>query len=253
MSLFTIADLHLSTDSKTNKSMEVFGSRWKDYTSRLSKNWRAVVSDGDTVVIPGDISWALTLEEAKCDLLFLDSLPGKKILGKGNHDFWWTTMKKHERFFEEENIRTISFLFNNAHETDEFIIAGSRGWYNDPDAVKSPNPSDFSKVTARELGRLKTSLDAAKALRADSGKEILVFMHFPPVWNGETSEEILALLSAYGIRRVFFGHIHGNYTVPPETECRGIRFSLISADYLAFLPHIIRKDAEEQKEILSKP
>lgn len=253
MSLFTIADLHLSTDSKTNKSMEVFGSRWKDYTSRLSKNWRAVVSDGDTVVIPGDISWALTLEEAKCDLLFLDSLPGKKILGKGNHDFWWTTMKKHERFFEEENIRTISFLFNNAHETDEFIIAGSRGWYNDPDAVKSPNPSDFSKVSARELGRLKTSLDAAKALRADSEKEILVFMHFPPVWNGETSEEILTLLSAYGIRRVFFGHIHGNYTVPPETECRGIRFSLISADYLAFLPHIIRKDTEEPKEILSKP
>ncbi|HBJ18223.1 MAG TPA: serine/threonine protein phosphatase [Clostridiales bacterium] len=252
MSLFTIADLHLSTDSKTNKSMEVFGSRWKDYTSRLETNWRAVVSDGDTVVIPGDISWALTLEEAKCDLLFLESLPGKKILGKGNHDFWWTTMKKHERFFEEAGIHSLSFLYNNAHETEDFIIAGSRGWYNDPDAVKSPNPSDFSKVTARELGRLKTSLDAARVLAGKSGKEILAFTHFPPVWNGEASEEIVSLLLSYGVRRTYFGHIHGNYTVPPETEYRGIRFTLISADYLSFLPRVIRKDTEDKKEILSK-
>lgn len=247
MSLFTIADLHLSTDSKTNKSMEVFGSRWKDYASRLEKNWRAVVSDTDTVVVPGDISWALTLEEAKCDLRFLDSLPGRKILGKGNHDFWWTTMKKHERFFETEGIRTISFLFNNAHETEDFVLAGSRGWYNDPAAVKSPNPSDFSKVTARELGRLKTSLDAARILSDKSGKEILAFLHFPPVWNGETSEDIVSLLSSYGVRRVYFGHIHGNYTAPPEIFYRGIRFTLISADYLSFLPRIIRKEESEKK------
>ena len=247
MSLFTIADLHLSTDSKTNKSMEVFGSRWKDYTLRLEKNWRAVVSDTDTVVIPGDISWALTLEEAKCDLLFLDSLPGRKILGKGNHDFWWTTMKKHERFCEEAGIRTVSFLFNNAYETEDFVLTGARGWYNDPDAVRSPNPSDFAKVTAREVGRLKTGLETAKRLAEKSEKEILAFTHFPPVWNGEVSEEILSLLLAYGVRRAYFGHIHGNYTAPPEIECRGIRFSLISADYLSFLPRLIRKETEEKK------
>lgn len=249
MSLFTIADLHLSTDGKTNKSMEVFGSRWKDYTVRLEKNWRSVVCDSDTVVIPGDISWALTLEEARCDLHFLDSLPGRKILGKGNHDFWWTTMKKHERFFEAEGIRTISFLFNNAHETEDFVLAGARGWYNDPDAVKSPNPSDFRKVTAREVGRLKASLDAAMPLSLASGKEILAFLHFPPVWNGEVSEDIVSLLLSYGVRRAYFGHIHGNYTVPPETLYRGIRFALVSADYLSFLPRIIRKEGES-KEIL---
>ena len=113
MSLFTISDLHLSTHETTNKSMEVFGKRWENYVQRLEKNWRAVVTDSDTVVIPGDISWAIDLEESLSDFLFLDSLPGQKILGKGNHDFWWSTMSKHKQFFEKHNIRTISFLYNN--------------------------------------------------------------------------------------------------------------------------------------------
>ena len=146
MSLYTIADLHLSTFDKTNKSMEVFGRAWADYMLRIENNWRHLITDHDTVIIPGDVSWALSLEEAESDLKFLDSLPGKKILGKGNHDFWWSTMRKHEAFFEKHGISSINFLFNNAHETEDFIIAGTRGWYNDEDATNAPDNADFAKA-----------------------------------------------------------------------------------------------------------
>ena len=241
MSLFTIADLHLSTHDKTNKSMEVFGSRWQDYTKRIATNWKRLVDEGDTVVIPGDISWALSLEEAESDLRFIDSLPGKKILGKGNHDFWWCTMRKHEQFFERLGITTVSFLFNNAHETDEFIIAGTRGWYNDEDAANAPDGVDFEKLTNRESQRLRTSLKCAKELQALSpDKEIVVFMHFPPYWNEKASDGLIEILKEYGIRRVFFGHIHGNYTVAPRFVYEDIEMNLVSADYLEFVPKIVK-------------
>ncbi len=241
MSIFAIADLHLSTLTSTNKSMEVFGKRWADYIGRLKSNWIKLVTDSDTVIIPGDISWALTLDEAESDLKFLDSLPGKKILGKGNHDFWWSTMKKHSAFFENKNINTISFLFNNAYETEDFIIAGTRGWYHDEDASTMPNDADFEKLTKRETQRLKMSLDAAIEIKKSSpDKEILVFMHFPPFWNGVESESIVNMLCEYNIKRVYYGHIHGSYSIPPVTEHKGIKMHIISADYLEFIPKIIR-------------
>ena len=243
MALFAIADLHLSTLDATNKSMEVFGHRWKDYVKRLKDNWIKLVGKDDTVVIPGDISWALTLDEAESDLKFLDSLPGKKILGKGNHDFWWCTMKKHSEFFEKTGINSISFLFNNAHETDEFIIAGTRGWYYDEDAANLPNKTDFEKLTRREAQRLKASLDEAKRLKeASPEKEILVFMHFPPYWNMRESESIMALLTEYGIERVYFGHIHGNYNIEPRMHYKNIELNIVSADFIEFIPKIIRKN-----------
>ena len=243
MSIFAISDLHLSTLDSTNKSMEVFGRRWTGYTEKLKTNWLKLVDDNDTVIIPGDISWALTLEEARQDLLFLDSLPGKKILGKGNHDFWWCTMKKHREFFERNGISTISFLFNNAHETDEYIIAGTRGWYHDEDAANAPDNTDFEKLTNRETQRLKMSLDAAMSLKALSPeKEILVFMHFPPFWCGKESEPIIELLEKYEIKRIYYGHIHGNYTVEPKFTYKGMEMSIISADYLSFVPKIIRNE-----------
>ena len=240
MSIFTIADLHLSTLESTDKSMEVFGSRWKDYTKRLENNWKKLISDEDTVIIPGDVSWALSLCEAESDLKFLDSLPGKKILGKGNHDFWWATMKKHTQFFDEKNIKTISFLFNNAHEVENYIIAGTRGWYHDEDSGNQPSGADFEKLTKREEMRLKTSLNEAKKLKELSpDKEIIVFTHFPPFWNGKASENIVSTLLDFDIKRLYFGHIHGNYTVAPRFEYEGIEMNLISADYLAFTPKII--------------
>ena len=241
MSIFAIADLHLSTLESTNKSMEVFGKRWTDYIRRLEKGWRGVVTDEDTVVIPGDISWALSLDEALSDLKFIDSLPGKKILGKGNHDFWWSTMKKHGELFQKNGIGSISFLFNNAHEADGIIIAGTRGWYYDEDATNIPSGTDFEKIVKRETQRLKASLAEAKRMSdASGGREIVVFMHFPPIWNGKESESIIELLVEYGIKRVYYGHIHGNYALEPEFIHRGIKMSIISADYLEFLPKIIQ-------------
>lgn len=241
MSVYTIADLHLSTHESTNKSMEVFGHRWTDYVKRICDNWKRLVTDKDTVIIPGDISWALSLDEAIDDLKLIDSLPGKKILGKGNHDFWWSTMNKHKIAFEKSGITTISFLFNNAHELDEFIVAGTRGWYNDEDMTNIPDNTDFDKLTARESLRLNMSLSEAKKMQNLSpDKEIIVFTHFPPFWNGKASDGLITLLNEYGVRKVYFGHIHGNYTVPPKIEYSGIEMSLVSADYLNFIPKFIK-------------
>jgi predicted phosphohydrolase len=220
--------------------MEVFGRRWTDYTARLEKNWRRLVTDNDTVIIPGDISWALSLDEAISDLKFIDSLPGRKILGKGNHDFWWCTMKKHRETYEKHGITTIDFLFNNAHELDKMIIAGTRGWYYDEDAANAPDNADFKKLTNREELRLRTSLKEAVKLKEQSpDKEIIVFMHFPPYWNGKASENIISVLKEFGIRRIYYGHIHGNYTVAPVFEYDGIEMNLISSDYLEFIPKIV--------------
>lgn len=242
MALYTIADLHLSTLETTNKSMEVFGKRWDGYMKRLEDAWRRLVEDDDTVVIPGDISWALSLEEATSDLLFIDSLPGKKILGKGNHDFWWSTMKKHTEHFEKIGIKSISFLFNNAHIVEDFIVAGTRGWFWDEKLSSCKNNADFDKLTAREELRLLASLKCADELRRTTGKEIIAFMHFPPIWNDTVSQGLIDALNEYGVKRVFYGHIHGNYTLPPKFTSNGIELNIISADYLNFIPKIIQKD-----------
>ena len=240
MSLYTIADLHLSTFDKTNKSMEIFGKSWADYMLRINNNWRHLITDEDTVIIPGDVSWALSLEEAESDFRFLDSLPGKKIIGKGNHDFWWSTMRKHEAFFEKCGIKSISFLFNNAYEDEKYIIAGTRGWYNDEDAANAPDNADFEKLTNRENLRLRASLVEAKKLQDKSPqKEIIVFMHFPPFWNGKASDGLIEALKEYGVKRVYFGHIHGNYTVKPHFDYKGIEMHIISADYLKFTPKAV--------------
>lgn len=244
MSLYVIADLHLSTLAATNKSMEIFGPRWSGYMQRLADNWSRLVAPTDTVVVPGDISWALSLEEAVSDLSFLDALPGKKILGKGNHDFWWSTMKKHGELFERHGITTLSFLFNNAIETEDFILAGTRGWYQDEEMAAARDTADFQKLIHREGLRLATSLQAARRLQADApDKEILAFLHFPPYWCGRYAGDLTAQLAEAGVRRVFYGHIHGKYAIPPTIEQDGLSLSIVSADYLNFVPlHIPRSD-----------
>ncbi len=241
MSVFVIADLHLSTLESTNKSMEVFGHAWADYMRRIETNWRRLVTEEDTVIIPGDFSWALSLEEAESDFKFLDSLPGRKIIGKGNHDFWWCTMRKHSAFFEKHGISTVSFLFNNAYECENMIIAGTRGWYNDEDAANAPDNADFDKLTNREALRLRASLTEAKRLSENSPeKEIVAFMHFPPFWNGKASDSLVEILKEFDVKKVYYGHIHGNYTIPPSFEYEGIEMNIISADYLKFVPKIVK-------------
>ena len=183
MSVYVIADLHLST-ANDSKSMEVFGSRWKDYHNKIKNNWNKLISQDDTVIIPGDISWALTCQEALSDLKFLDSLSGKKIIMKGNHDFWWTSVTKMKNMFEENDIKTIDILNNSAVEVEKYIITGSRGWFIDPSSQTKSVNADFDKVNNREVIRLKIGLDEAKRLQSEAPeKEIVAFFHFPPVWS----------------------------------------------------------------------
>ena len=235
MALFSISDLHLSL--ATPKTMDVFGHRWQGYMAKLEKNWRAVVSEGDTVVIPGDISWAMHLSEAERDLRFIHSLPGKKILGKGNHDYWWTTVGKMKKALAEWDIDSIDFLHNNAFETDEFVICGSRGWFIE-ERLQNIDSADHAKIAAREALRLKASLDAGKLLTGSKDKPLLVYLHFPPVSADFVCSEIVSLLKEYNVAQCFYGHLHGNYTVPRSFYHDGVKMTIIAADHLEFIPHI---------------
>ena len=239
--LYVIADLHLSTMEGMNKSMDIFGRRWSGYVEKLRKNWCAVVDPEDSVVVPGDISWALSLSDAVSDLHFLDDLPGHKYIGKGNHDFWWSTAAKMNALFEREQIRSISLLNNNAWFCEnDFILCGTRGWYQDENCDNMPKDTDFNKLVAREAMRLKLSLESGLALKKEQPhREMLVFLHFPPIWNGLCCQPLVDLLHEYDIHRCFFGHIHSNYTAPTSFVQDSIRYSLISADFLNFSPRPI--------------
>jgi len=216
--------------------MEIFGARWQDHAKKIEENWRATVTEEDTVLLPGDLSWAIDLEQAKADLLFLDSLPGQKWLGKGNHDYWWTTVKKMEAFFLEQEITTVSFLHNRALLYHGYALCGARGWFQDE--KHAPKEADYKKIVAREAGRLCLSLEDGAKKSAEQGIPFapIAFLHFPPVFLDDTCPEILSVLAWFGVRDCYYGHIHGRYDLPPTVEHQGIRFHIISADYLQFCP-----------------
>lgn len=224
MSIYAISDLHLSLG--TNKPMEVFG--WDNHVERLRANWLRVVKDGDTVVLPGDFSWGLKLEETLEDFKFLDKLPGKKVLLKGNHDLWWSTVKKVKDFFKENGITTVSLVFNDCYECGEYAICGTRGWC-------FPENAGDKKIISREVGRLKASLKAAK----DLGLKPIVFLHYPPVYGEDKCEEILEVLKQNEIKMIFHGHIHGKGFNNAIDEFEGIKFKLISADCIDFSPYFV--------------
>ncbi len=242
MSLFVLSDLHLSTDSATNKSMEVFGLRWRDYMQKIPKNWNSIVSENDTVIIPGDISWAMDLEGALADLKYIDALNGKKLLGKGNHDFWWTTNKKMTDFFKLHGLNSLSILYNNAYIVEDRIICGTRGWFPDESKQTPVNNADYSKILNRECIRLRMSLDAAVSLQKshiEAGGEklpILVFLHFPPIWNDFVMRELVDILHEFEIERCYYGHIHNSYATPLTFEFENIKFTITSSDFLSFYP-----------------
>lgn len=225
MSVYTIGDLHLSFGVK--KPMDIFRG-WDNYVERLTENWNRVVSDGDTVVVPGDISWAMDLSETAKDFEYIDRvLNGEKILLKGNHDYWWTTAAKMNRFLEENGFRRIRILNNNAFLADGISIVGTRGWIND-----DGEPCDL-KVLNREAGRLRASAEEGKKL----GGELTAFLHYPPIFNGERNEYVLSVIREYGIRRCFYGHIHGAaHRLAFQGEADGTEFRMVSADYLGFMP-----------------
>ncbi len=227
LGLFAIGDLHLSLSD--DKPMDIF-SGWTDYASRLEKNWRENVKDSDTVAIPGDISWAMSLSGALKDFKFIDSLPGRKIISKGNHDYWWSTKTKTEKFFEENGISSISILNNNFYPYEDIGICGTRGWINDGSEPKN------LKVILREAQRLERSVLSA----LESGYKPVVFLHYPPLFRQDRNGPIMEVLLRYDIKLVFYGHLHGNahrFAVIGERE--GIDFRLISSDFLHFCPYNI--------------
>ena len=241
MSLFVIADLHLSSDG--SKSMEIFGPRWTDYMNKLRRNWTAVVNPEDTVIVPGDISWGLKLEDAIDDLKFLDSLPGQKLIGKGNHDFWWSTAAKMNAMMEAQQIKSIKMLYNNAYVCEDAIVCGTRGWFVEENQQHTVGTADYNRIVNREVIRLRLSLDEAVKLRNENPMlPILVFLHFPPIWNGFVCREIVDVLHEYGIKSCYFGHIHGAYHMPRTANFEGIDFVLTAADALQFSPMPIYPD-----------
>ncbi|MCQ2770177.1 MAG: metallophosphoesterase [Clostridia bacterium] len=238
MALYVIGDLHLSFS--TEKPMDIFGSRWDNYMVKIETEWKKVVKPEDTVVIAGDVSWAMTNEELKPDFDFIESLPGTKIILKGNHDYWWQTMTKLQAFVKENEYKTINFLHNNAYEVEDFIICGTRGWYND-DKATPIRGADSMKIVAREVERIKHSVACGKQLIEESGKqkEMLMFLHFPAIFKGYMCDEIIAEIYKAGIERCYYGHIHGNYEARDTINYADIDFKLISADYLLFKPELI--------------
>ena len=241
MALFVLSDPHLAI-RHADKSMEAFGSRWQNYVSRIEKNWRAVVTDNDTVILPGDISWAITLEGARDDLAFLHSLPGQKLLGKGNHDFFWSTASKMNAFFQECGFHSLHILYNNAYLMEGMIVCGTRGWFYDEKLQNTTGEVDYTKIINRELGRLRLSLNAARTLQQENPKadgtlcEIIPFLHFPPVFGDFRCREFMDLLSEYDVRRCYFGHIHSELPEGHPHTVDGIRYILCSADHLRFTP-----------------
>ena len=233
MALYVLSDTHLSLTAE--KPMDIFGGRWQGHAEKIRKNWTNLVTDADTVVVPGDISWGMNLDEAGEDLIFLAQLPGKKIFLRGNHDYFWTSLAKMKTFFAERGYDNIDFIQNNALSEQGFVLAGSRGWYIDP--ADMPRNADYEKVWARENIRLHMSLEEAQ--KAAYGREIIAFFHFPPVFGAYKNENTLSLLHEFGVRRVYYGHIHGNYIIPPVRVYEDIAFHIVSADYLNFIPQII--------------
>ena len=232
MALFAIGDPHLSI--ATGKSMNIFNG-WQDYEQRLKNNWERLVGEDDTVVLAGDISWCMNLDEGYEDFKFLDSLPGKKIILKGNHDYWWATKKKADDFFREHSLDSLNILFNNAYAVGNIAVCGTRGWFFDAESDAD------KKVVLREAGRLRMSIAAAK----ETGLEPVVFLHYPPINQTQKCDEIYNVLVEEGIKRCYYGHLHSySHATAFTGESDGIKFSLISSDFLCFCPaHIPENSA----------
>ena len=224
MALYAIGDLHLALG--TDKPMDIFGERWKNHAEKLKIGF-AGLNEDDVCVLCGDLSWGMGLEATKEDFLFINSLPGRKIILKGNHDYWWCTVSKAKRFFAENGIDTINILNNNSFEYGEYAICGTRGWFYE----EEKGGEHDKKIMRREIMRLETSLASA------GDRKKLVFLHYPPIYLNYRCQEILALLKQYEVRLCCYGHIHGK-----GCKCAfngwsdGTEYRLVSADHVNFAP-----------------
>lgn len=233
MALFTIADLHLST--KVDKPMDVFGGIWQDYQNKLITAWKTTVSEKDTVVIPGDISWATYMEDADEDFKLLDSLPGKKIILKGNHDYWFETANKLKNFFEKHSIKNIELLHNNFFSYEDIAICGTKG----SDVSKIPTTDNAKLIENRERMRLEHSL--IKAEEAGFERKF-VFLHYPPLLKGGKYNDnpFVKLLKEHNVERCYYGHLHSrSHNIAICEQFFGTEYRLISADFINFTPFSI--------------
>lgn len=233
MALYTIGDLHLSLGG--SKPMDIFGDKWANHVERLRESFSHLTAD-DVTVLAGDLSWGISLEESLPDFQFIDALPGRKIILKGNHDYWWGTATKMKNFFEAHGIESIDILFNNCFFYGDYALCGTRGWFYELDHHGTHN----EKVLLREIGRLETSL------RQAGDREILCFLHYPPLYQGYYCPEILRLLREYKVKQCYYGHLHGqSHRRAIEGPWNGTDFSLVSADYLQFVPKKIDLDTKK--------
>lgn len=224
MRLYAIGDLHLSFGA--DKPMDVFGKKWTGYVEKLREGL-SVIRPEDTTVLLGDLSWAMDMQSAKEDFAFISAIPGRKIILKGNHDYWWTTAAKFYRFCEENGFSDLWVLNNNCYFWGDYAICGTRGWFYEEERGAAHD----AKILNRELIRLETSLKAA------GDREILCFLHYPPVYRGYRCEPLMELLQRYKVRTCYYGHLHSeSHRLAVTGECEGIDFHLAAADYTGFRP-----------------
>lgn len=224
MALYAIGDLHLCLGAP--KPMDVFGGAWVGYMEKLREGLSCVGPD-DTTVLCGDLSWALGLENAQADFAWIDQIPGRKIILKGNHDYWWSTAAKFYKFCQQNQFSNQFILNNNAYEYGDWAICGTRGWFFEEERSGQHD----AKVFHRELIRLETSL------KASGDREKIVFLHYPPKYRGYECREIIALLEQYQVRRCFYGHLHGDSRkLAMEGIWGGVEYRLVSADHVNFRP-----------------
>jgi len=226
LALFAISDLHLSLTS--DKSMEVFHG-WENYVERIKNNWTKIVGENDSVIIPGDVSWELKIENAQKDFEFINNLPGKKYIIKGNHDLWWNSMKKMNEFLDANHFETIRFINNSAVLINGVSVCGTRGWLIEESGTDS-------KLINREALRLRASLEEGKKL----GDNLIAFLHYPPITDTQQCTEIIDVLKEYNVQKVYYGHLHGGSTLyAVNGDVDGINYKLVSADRVNFTPVLV--------------
>ncbi|MCL2152106.1 MAG: metallophosphoesterase [Oscillospiraceae bacterium] len=228
MALYAIGDLHLSLGS--DKPMDVFGGGWNNYIDKIESGFSTLKTD-DVCVLCGDSSWGITFEESLEDFRFIDRLPGQKIILKGNHDYWWTTVAKMKAFFNENGISSIDILNNNCFFYEDAAICGTRGWMMEGEDDVEHN----AKIMARETARLRASL-----LAAGEVERKLCFLHYPPRYNNIVCEDIVGVMVEYGVKNCWYGHVHGaGHRLSVRGEVDGITYEMISADFIGFVPQRI--------------
>ena len=234
MSIYALADLHLAL-SNPEKSMDVFGSRWEGYIPKIKDSWTNTVTDSDTVLIPGDISWATYIDKAEEDFRFISDLPGTKLLSRGNHDFWWTTMKKMEDYFAQKGFDNLQFIRTNVAQVEDCLISGTRGWMIESKA--SIEGSDNRKIYEREKLRIGMCIDKLNETDPEHSKKHILMIHYPPLTSNQEFTEFAEIISDGGVDICVYGHLHGKaHKKAFEGEFGGTRFICASADYVGFKP-----------------